>query len=81
MIPVGRVSLSNDHMTLTIANSTESDAGMYEARFTRLLVYPYSEVCNDAALEAVKHYPALLPAQFYVHSTGKYSTRNHVRLL
>lgn len=74
MIPAGRVSLSNDHMTLTITNSTESDAGMYEARFTRLLVYPYSKVCNDAALEAVEHYPAFLPAQFCVYSNGKYST-------
>jgi len=74
VIPAGRLSLSNDHMTLTITNSTESDAGMYEARFTWLLVYQYSKVCNDAALEAVEHYPAFLPAQFCVYSNGKYST-------
>ena len=76
LTPGGRIILSSDNTALTVINSTVADSGVYEARFDRLLIHPYSRFCEEVVLDLLRHYPVLKPAVFYVGatSTGEHST-------
>ena len=66
-----RITLSSDNMMLKISVTSEADAGIYEVKFVGLLIYPYSEFCEQETLALLRHYPALAPVTFYVHTDGK----------
>ena len=68
-----RITLSSDNTTLTVANSTVEDSGVYEVRFDGLLIHPYSRTCEEAVLNLLRHYPVFETAVFHLGttSTGK----------
>ena len=66
-----RVSLSSDNTTLTISNTTGTDAGVYEAKYAGLRVYPYDKTCEYETLSLAGYYPLLSSAIFYVQAVGK----------
>lgn len=68
-----RITLSSDNTTLTVANSTVEDSGVYEVRFDGLLIHPYSRTCEEAVLNLLRHYPVFKTAVFHLGttSTGK----------
>ena len=70
----GSISLSNNsiHTTLTIANISESHAGVYEVKFDGLRgIYPHNN-CQKETLAILRHYPVLSPVVFHVYSGGKW---------
>ena len=71
------MTLSSENTTLTVINSTVADSGVYVARFDGLLIHPYSRICEERALDLLRHYPVLKPAVFYVGitTTGEHSTK------
>jgi len=75
LAPNGRIILSSDRTTLTVVNSTVADGGIYEVRFDRLLIHPYSRTCEEAVLDLLRHYPVLKSAVFHVGitSTGEHT--------
>ena len=71
----GRITVSSDNTTLKIREISEDDAGIYEVKFAGLLIYPYSEFCEQETLALLRHYPALAPATFYVQTDGKIKSK------
>ena len=69
-----RVSLSSDNTTLTISSATETDSGIYEAKYAGLHAYPHDKTCEYETLSLVGHYALLSPAIFYVQAVGKEQT-------
>jgi len=67
----GTISLSSDNTTLTIANTSASDAGVYHAEFAGLSLYPFNELCEMETLAILRHYPILFPIVFKVYVSGK----------
>ncbi len=65
-----RVATNEDRTELSISNLSNTDIGVYEARFTGLLLQPYSKRCEDDVLDLLGHYPVLKPAVFHL-STGQ----------
>jgi len=70
----GSISLSSNkfHTTLTIANISESHAGVYEVKFAGLSIYPHNN-CQKKTLTILRHYPVLSPVVFHVYTDGKRS--------
>jgi len=68
----GSISLSGSdvHTTLTIANISESHAGVYEVKFAGLSIYPHDN-CQKETLALLRHYPVLSPVVFRVYTNGK----------
>ena len=64
-------TLSSDNTTLTIANAQRSNAGVYHVQFAGLRIYPYKKLCEEAALDILRHYPVLSPVVFTVYTNGK----------
>ena len=65
----GRVTLSPDRTTLTIANTVESDAGIYEVKHMGLLISQRQEKCESRVLDALRNYPILSGIKFTVINT------------
>ncbi len=61
--------ISENQMDLMIFGTTEDNEGVYEAKFTGLLVQPYSQTCEAAVLDLLIHYPVLKAAVFHLGST------------
>jgi len=70
----GSISLSSNqfHTTLTIANISQSHAGVYEVKFSGLSIYPHDN-CEKETLAILRHYPVLSPVVFHVYTDGKRS--------
>ena len=68
----GSISLGSNkfHTTLTIANVSESHAGVYEVKFAGLSIYPHNN-CEKETLTILRHYPVLSPVVFHVYADGK----------
>ena len=62
----GRVTLSPDHTTLTIMNTVESDAGVYEVKHMGLVISQRQEKCESRVLDALRKYPIMSGARFIV---------------
>ena len=75
-IPNERRVISKSNTSLSIFNTTEEDSGVYEVKFTGLLVHPYSRKCEQDILALLRHYPVAAAALFhlYTNSPGKHST-------
>ena len=58
--------LSPDHTTLTIMNTVESDAGVYEVKHMGLVISQRQEKCESRVLDALRNYPILSGARFIV---------------
>ena len=69
LISSKRITLSSDGTTLTVANSTVADGGVYEVRFDGLLIHPYSRRCEEAVLDLLRHYPVFKAAVFHLDTT------------
>ena len=69
MIPSERIVITEFNKTLTIFNTTDDDSGVYEVKFTGLLVHPYSKKCEQDVLALLRHYPIAIPAHFYLHTS------------
>ncbi len=65
-----RVAISEDHTELAIYDTSETDSGVYEARFTGLIIQPYSRSCEAGVLDLLAHYPVLKAAVFHL-TTGQ----------
>eukprot|EP00731_Ephydatia_muelleri_P032797 Em0024g341a len=65
----GRVTLSPDRTTLTITNTVESDAGIYEVKHMGLLISQRQEKCESRVLDALRNYPILSGIRFTVINT------------
>ncbi len=65
-----RVSIREDHTELAIYDTSETDSGVYEARFTGLVIQPYSRSCEAGILDLLAHYPVLKAAVFHL-TTGQ----------
>ena len=65
----GSISLGSNkfHTTLTITNISESHAGVYEAKFAGLNIYPHDN-CEKETLAILRHYPVLSPVVFHVYT-------------
>ena len=76
VIPNERRVLSKSNTTLSILNTTEEDSGVYEIKFTGLLVHPYTRKCEQDILALLRHYPVATAALFhlYTNSPGKSCT-------
>jgi len=70
----GSISLRSNKFqtTLTIANISETHAGVYEVRFAGLSIYPHDN-CEKETLAILRHYPVLSPVVFHVYTDGKRS--------
>ena len=68
-----RYTLSNNNMTLTIAEVSEEDAGIYSVQFDGLLIYPYNKLCEQKSLELLRRYPVLAPAVISLNMEGIYT--------
>lgn len=67
-----RKILSGGNTSLTITNTSEHDTGIYEVRFTDLLVSPpMIKDCENEMLSLLRHYPLFSPVTFYIHTEGK----------
>jgi len=60
------------HTTLTIANISESPAGVYEVKFAGFSIYPHNNYEKET-LTILRHYPVLSPVFFHVYTDGKRS--------
>ena len=69
VIPSERIVITEFNKTLTIFNTTDDDSGVYEVKFTGLLVHPYSKKCEQDVLALLRHYPIAIPAHFYLHTS------------
>ena len=65
----GRFLLSPDSSTLTIANTVQSDAGIYEVKHMGLLISQRQEKCESRVLDALRNYPILSGIKFTVINT------------
>ena len=65
-----RYNISNENKTLTIANFTFTDAGLYKVQFDQLFVHPFDENCQDEVLSLLRHLPVLRPVVFCVNTDG-----------
>eukprot|EP00731_Ephydatia_muelleri_P032917 Em0024g461a len=65
----GRFLLSPDRTTLTITNTVESDAGIYEVKHMGLLISQRQEKCESRVLDALRNYPILSGIRFTVINT------------
>ena len=65
----GRVTLSPDRTSLTITNTVESDAGIYEVKHMGLLISQRQEKCESRVLDALRNYPILSGIRFTVNNT------------
>ncbi len=65
----GRLVISENQMDLTIFGTTKDNEGVYEAKFTGLLVQPYSQMCEAVVLDLLARYPVLKAAVFHLSST------------
>ena len=63
-----RIIITDFNKTLTIFNSTEDDSGVYEVKFTGLLIRPYNKNCEQDILALLRHYPIGIPAHFHVYT-------------
>ncbi len=61
-----RVAISEDNTELTIYDIPETDSGVYEAKFTGLVIQPYSRSCEAGVLDLLAHYPVLRAAVFHL---------------
>jgi hypothetical protein len=62
-----RVTFSADKKTLTIANFSSADAGVYKVQFNTIDVQPYNQTCNDELISLLRGYPILAPAVYCVN--------------
>jgi hypothetical protein len=62
-----RITFSADKKTLTIANFSSADAGVYKVQFNRIDVHPYNQTCNDELISLLRGYPILAPAVYCVN--------------
>ena len=62
-----RITFSTDNKTLTIANFSSADAGVYKAQFNKISVQPYNQSCNDKLIPLLRSYPILAPAVYCVN--------------
>ena len=62
----GRFLLSPDSTTLTITNTVESDAGIYEVKHMGLLISQRQEKCESRVLDVLRNYPILSGIRFTV---------------
>ncbi len=65
----GGLVISENQTELNIYRTTKDNEGIYEARFTGLLVQPYSQMCEAVLLDLLVHYPVLSAAVFHLSST------------
>ena len=65
-----RCTISNGNKTLTIANSTFTDAGVYKIQFNQLFVHPFDDNCKEKVLSLLRHLPVLRPTVFCVNMEG-----------
>ena len=65
----GRVTLSPDRTSLTITNTVESDAGIYEVKHMGLFTSQRQEKCESRVLDALRNYPILSGIRFTVNNT------------
>ncbi len=66
----GTIAISEDTTELTIQDISKADIGVYEAKFTGLLVQPYSRNCEADVIDVLAHYPVLKAAVFHL-TTGQ----------
>ena len=64
-----RFLLSSDSTTLTITNTVESDAGIYEVKHMGLVISQRQEKCESRVLDALQNYPILSGIRFTVINT------------
>ncbi len=71
----GGLVISENQMDLTIFGTTKDNEGVYEAKFTGLLVQPYNQTCEAVVLDLLARYPVLKAAVFHLSSTreGSYT--------
>ncbi len=62
-----RITFSADKKTLTIANFSSADAGVYKVQFNTIDVQPYNQTCNDELISILRGYPILAPAVYCVN--------------
>ena len=62
-----RIMFSADNKTLTIANFSSADAGVYKAQFNRIAVQPFNQSCNDKLIPLLRSKPILAPAVYCVN--------------
>ena len=62
--------ISSNNKTLTIANFSSADAGVYKVQFDQLFVHPFDENCQDEVLSLLRHLPVLRPVVFSVNTDG-----------
>ena len=62
-----RITFNTDNKTLTIANFSSTDAGVYKAQFNKISVQPYNQNCNDKLIPLLRSYPILAPAVYCVN--------------
>ena len=62
-----RITFSVDKKTLTIANFSSTDAGVYKVQFNKIDVQPYCQTCNDELISLLRGYPILAPAVYCIN--------------
>ena len=62
-----RITFSTDNKTLTIANFSSADAGVYKAQFNKIAAQPYNQSCNDKLIPLLRSNPILAPAVYCVN--------------
>ena len=67
MVPSDRIILSAGNKSLSIANSSTADNGVYRVQYNKLFVHPYNEHCQNEVLSLFRHYPILRPVIFCVN--------------
>ena len=66
----GRVMLSPDSTTLTIMNTVESDAGVYEVKHMGVVTSSRQEKCEARVLSSLRQYPVLAGHKFVVTASS-----------
>ena len=71
-----RIVISESTETLSILNTTDADSGVYEVKFTGLLVRPYARKCEQDVLALLRHYPVAEAAVFhlYTNTLGEFAS-------
>ena len=68
----GRFSISDDGKALTIKETVEEDVGVYDAKFTGLVLPGYNRKCESALLDLLRPYPFGSPVSFQLSLKGIY---------
>ena len=66
----GRVMLSPDSTMLTIMNTVESDAGVYEVKHMGVVTSSRQEKCEARVLSSLRQYPVLAGHKFVVTTSS-----------